>query len=190
MSIYPQHTITKPPYATAANNGKLTLAVDGGQLYPISGGGKLNAFAAWFWVSLVNKAKAAGITLTYTGTYRTYEQQVALFLSRYEPVSYAAYLITPSSRRRIWVDGKGNKYWRKKLINGRYPASAASPGTSNHGWAYSIDAAQDGFGVAAKPLSASTLAWLKTNAPAHGFYWETDAEPWHLTYCFGLGVPK
>lgn len=189
--MYPKHPITRPPYATAANNGKLTNASAGGVLYPLVGGGRLNAYATWWWAVLVQRAKAAGITLTYTGTYRSYEQQVTLFLSRYEPCSYAAYLLTPASRRRIWSQpNTTNKYWRKKLINGRYPASAASPGTSNHGWGYSVDAAQDGYGSQAKPLSPATLTWLKANAPLCGYYWEADVEPWHLTFVHGFGGPQ
>ena len=151
------------------------------------GTGQLTGRALWWFTVLKHEAAKAGFQLTYTpgGCYRTYTQQYNLFLSRYEPCSFAVWLITPTSRRKTWNENSQNKYWRKKLINGSYPATAAVPGYSNHGLALSVDLALGAKPSEAKSLTVAAINWLVANAPKYGIYAESDAEPWHWSYALG-----
>jgi len=54
---------------------------------------------------------------------------------------------------------------------------AATPGTSNHGWAVSGDM---GWG------RGSSLAWLQANARGYGFVNDVPSENWHYTFQEGL----
>jgi LAS superfamily LD-carboxypeptidase LdcB len=102
-------------------------------------------------------------------TYRTYQEQVALFNSRYT--------LTPLPGRpsKVW---DGRRYWQKPNT-----AVAAVPGTSNHGLGLAVDIWS---------ASGDRLDWLEANAITYGFSWEftSGAEPWHLRYYRGDNVPK
>lgn len=153
----------------------------------------------------------AGILLTSTGRYRTLYGQWTIFggnSARYEPCSYAQYLIAlPLGRGKKWtaaaraqvaadlltqgyrVTIPNSTYWRKKQVNGSWPATAAVPGTSNHGFAGADDLAELTSAGSTVGLTAPTLEWLYTNERRFGFAHETKKEPWHVHTIAGDAVP-
>lgn len=196
--------ITPVKYPTELQN-QSNGDLDPGLLADIGFGTKMLATpAAWFKVMKAEFEKATGrvLNFTYGGGYRSWQSQYNLFISRYEKVSYATWLITPSNRRKTWNAEQGirkpfnptTSYWRKKVIgtlpNGqpRYPATAAVPGTSNHGWGLAIDLAI-GVPASAVSLSASDRAWLEANVARFGFSYEDTSEPWHVRYVVGDVCP-
>jgi hypothetical protein len=164
----------------------------------------LKVAADWYAVLQKEFQKANGRPLSFTfgGGYRTWKQQYNLFVSRYEKVSYATYLVTPSTRRKVWPAEVGpnrplnpsKSYWRKKVIgtlpNGtnRYPATAAVPGTSNHGWGLACDLAI-GVPEHATGLTGTDRTWLENNIARFGFSYESTSEPWHVRYVMGDVCP-
>ncbi|EYR64280.1 hypothetical protein N866_13610 [Actinotalea ferrariae CF5-4] len=123
--------------------------------------------------------------------YRSYEVQVRTFLARYAPATTG---VGPFSDVRWW---QGRRYIR---VAG---ASAAVPGTSNHGWAIAVDFADVGA------TGGTRWSWLMDAAPRFGFVnplWARDGipsngsqEPWHWegrtvpvsnyrTFLAGMGV--
>ena len=110
--------------------------------------------------------------------YRPYDSQVRAFLGRYAPATSGG---GPFSDVRYW---QGRRYVR---VSG---ASAAVPGTSNHGWAVACDFADVGA------TGGDRWDWLMEHAPRFGFVnplWARDGdprngsqEPWHWE---GRAVP-
>lgn len=136
----------------------------------------------------------AGFAVRATGTYRTWDRQLQLFIARYEPCSYATWLATPTTRRKRWPAattlGYSSQWWRKRLINGSYPATAAVPGTSNHGLGLAVDFAQELDGdPAPESVSTGMVQWLVANAATYGYGAELDSEPWHWRYWAGDRLP-
>jgi LAS superfamily LD-carboxypeptidase LdcB len=101
-------------------------------------------------------------------TYRTYQEQVALFTSRYTMTPL------PGRPSKVW---EGRRWWQKPNT-----AIAAVPGTSNHGLGIAVDIAD---------ASGDRLDWLEANALTYGFSWEftSGAEPWHIRYYRGDDIP-
>jgi hypothetical protein len=172
-------------------------------LVPVGPSGELLAPAARAFKALQFQLLAYNLWLTYTfgGTYRSFARQRDLFLSRYRPVSAALYFATPSSRRKRWHSAKAygfdSTYWVKKLVDGKYPATAAAPGTSNHGLAIAIDVAYDsnpanGVGPADAAYIKGHPAWpvFEQLVIDFGFSFELDSEPWHIRFCAGDAVPR
>lgn len=177
--------VTLPRDLSGQTNGRL----DSTLLRTVPGGGQLHHLAARAWNAMVADARKSGydlpLTFTYGGTYRTYSQQEYLFRSRYE--IGGAY-----GGCKVW----NGQTWCKKLVNGKVPATAAVPGTSNHGWGLAIDSAYDtdvtdGLGPddAAAITSHPGWTWLLANANKYGFSWEMQTEPWHVRYVAGDVVP-
>lgn len=154
------------------------------QLISVGPQGQLHHDAARAYKALAFRCMAIGLPLTYTygGCYRSYGDQVNLFGQRYE---------TPA------VPGRATKTWNGKVysiryVNGKPMAMAATPGTSNHGWAIAIDYAfdsdvTDGIGPDDATTITSHPQWptFKVYAQEHGFSWETTSEPWHLRLVVG-----
>lgn len=176
----PIKPVKKPLDLVGKQNGRLTGKV----LDTVAPNLTLHHKAARAWTAMRAAAKKDGVILDHVGGYRTYDAQVALFKARYQT--------TPTSTGEVktW---NGVRYWRKPGV-----ASAAVPGTSNHGWGLAIDAAlkvnnmivsitgdPDGPGP-----QKSGLAWLLKNADAYGFSWELESEPWHIRYYAGGRLPK
>ena len=155
----------------------------------------MHPLAARAMKAMVAAATAAGIQVRATGTYRSFDRQLSLFVSRYEPCSYTTYLATPSTRRKQWPEaghyGYSSQWWRKRLINGSYPATAAVPGRSNHGWALAVDFAQELDGDPdVESVSSAFVSWLVGNAHRFGYSAELQSEPWHWRYIAGDAVPQ
>ena len=162
-TAYPVAPAAIPAWVTPLGNGR--IPVDRMlKVAPLSSG-YLVPEAAAAWRNLQNAASAAGFTLTMTGAYRSYDQQVQLFNERYS---------TSDTGRdsKLW---NGTKYWLRPNM-----AMAAVPGTSNHGWGCAVDAALGGYGAQAKTVDRAFLRWAMTNAAANGWSWEVQSEPWHL----------
>lgn len=143
-----------------------------------------------------------GITLFSTGRGRTLAQQWQIFggsQARYRPTSVAEWNTTPSdSRKQPWLLADRNavaaelgitipnsSYWVK--IDRAF-ATAAIPGTSNHGYWCADDLAEiiNGHLVS---LSASTLQYLYGSGAKFGFTWSTSSENWHVDWMMGDTIP-
>lgn len=59
-------------------------------------------------------------------------------------------------------------------------ATAACPGTSNHGKAEAVDFRR----------LAGTLAWMEAHAKEYGWQWELSSEEWHVHYMIGDEVTQ
>lgn len=145
----------------------LTGMLDIATLTPVQGGLRLLASAAesWLWVA-AEVQRRYGWTPTLTDAYRDYAAQVALFTERYTtaPVTYA-----PGLTDRRWWDGK---WWYRKP----YQASAAVPGTSNHGRGDTVDV--KGLGAFDSPAYAQFAA-VATEAGWDNTEGRAVDEPWH-----------
>jgi hypothetical protein len=176
---YPVTRITNPKVLAGQSNGKLrpqTLVSVGLGRYvlvePAARAFKAIRAAAW----------AAGVQLSVTGTYRSYDSQVSLFRDRY------------TSRTPTKLDSKG-KVWDGVRWYRTKGAAAATPGTSNHGWGLAVDWAIDAdgdleFEWPPKSLDRNAINWLLKNAGRFGWSWEDQTEPWHLRYVAGDRIPE
>lgn len=140
-------------------------------------GFKMSPTAARAMRALVAAATAAGIQVRATGTYRSYDQQVALFKSRYT---------TDRLPGRPWKVWEGRTWWQRPGT-----AQAARPGTSNHGLGLAVDFAEERDGdPQVESISPRFHRWLVKNAAAYGFVSEVPNEPWHWTYSTGDAIPQ
>jgi peptidoglycan hydrolase-like protein with peptidoglycan-binding domain len=139
------------------------------------GVGYLIPEAAAAWRNFQNAALQAGFTLTMTGAYRSYDQQVSLFQERYSKSN------TGGSSKN-W---NGTQYWLKSGM-----AMAAVPGKSNHGWGCAVDAALDGYGSKARTVDQTFVQWARQAALANGWSWEVQSEPWHFRLVTAAAVPQ
>ncbi len=121
--------------------------------------------------AMVAAAAGNGITLSATGTWRSYDQQKAMFLERYSTTD-------TGGKTKVW---EGRTYWQKPKV-----AMAAAPGTSNHGLGLAVDLSD----TPTVPIGATSLAWLADHGPSFGFWNTVQSEAWHWTYCLGDDVPK
>jgi D-alanyl-D-alanine dipeptidase len=125
------------------------------------------------WTNLRQAVKQqfdADLVILGGGAYRDFGAQARLFRQRYESPAVAG---LPAGHYRQW---NGVQY---SLRNGM--ASAATPGTSNHGRGAAVDAAiLVGGQVAAITSRADVFTWLLEHAFEYGLSWELQSEPWHL----------
>jgi D-alanyl-D-alanine carboxypeptidase/Putative peptidoglycan binding domain len=119
--------------------------------------------------SLVAAAARDGVVISSTGTWRSYDQQEQLFRSRYVGTD-------TGGTKKVW---KGTPYWQLPKV-----ASAATPGTSNHGWGVAADLSNSPTEV----LGGTTLQWLVDHGPSFGFWNTVKSEVWHWSYCLGDDV--
>lgn len=173
MSL-PADTITPIRYPAAlrttewraANNGKLPRA-----LLSTVGAMLLLVVAARAMRAMVAAAALDGVVLRCLGggdSYRTLVQQEALFRARYAT--------TP------WVGWKQRSWWRGQWWYRRAGvATAAVPGTSNHGLGLAVD-----FDLTAP---GDQVAWLIAHAHQFGYSGELVDEEWHWRYVAGDAVP-
>lgn len=151
-------------------------------LRPIKPSGQLHHFAAESWQRLQEAAAHEGLTLVHVGDYRPIQQQEALFLSRMR--NY------PNAKRQKQT----TRTWRGAIWYLHTGAPVATPGTSNHGLGLAIDAAlrvgNTTINIDNKPKGAfrSGLQFLRKTAPALGWSWELQSEPWHLRYVLGRSL--
>ena len=163
-SKYPYKKLVVPAALQGVDNGKLS----GKMLRPVKCGGQMWEGAADAFNAMYDQAIQSGIKLRNVGDYRSYEAQLQLFKQRYSLEDTGR---VPKVTRQ-W-DGKT---WL--LRKGMSPSS--TPGKSNHGLGLAIDL---------DVTTAKVLDWLCLNAPAFGFYLQSDDpsspefEAWHWQYC-------
>jgi len=119
--------------------------------------------------AMVDAAAGDGVTISATGTWRSYDQQQHLFESRY--VAHDT-----GGRTKVW---NGTTYWQ--LPN---TAMAATPGTSNHGYGVAADLSNS----PTVPIGGATLRWMAEHGPSFGFWNTVRSEAWHWSYCLGDDV--
>ena len=189
LPIYP---VTLPSSLKGVPNGKLPPELLDGIGVP---GALMEKTAARAFRAMLSEMRKGGFDPRQVGHYRTYQQQVNLFLSRYQAVDKGTWDATPSARRKTWPEAPGlghpSQYWVKKLVNGRYPATAAVPGRSNHGVGLALDLAEE-YDTDSAPDSIRTqwVQWLVDNARRYGICAELQSEPWHWRYYAGDNIPK
>ena len=142
---YPSKRLVVPSALSRTPNGVLPLAV----LRKCKAGGLLYKPVAKSFNEMYAKAKAEGIKLVSVGSYRDYDKQHALFMSRYSLKDTGRVpQVTRKFDGRVWYLNKG-------------VSPCASPGTSNHGYGLAVDL---------DVSNPKVYAWLDANAPAFGFY--------------------
>jgi len=193
MSKLPIAPLTMPSTLKGHANGKLpdNLLVKIGV-----GNARMEITASRAFKAMFAQARKAGFDPRHVGDYRPFEQQLNLFLARYQPATYSTYILTSSAHRKVWHQaeqyGYRTKYWvKKRNPNGSYPATAATPGNSNHGWGLALDIAQELDGdPAPESISPQFVQWLITNASRYGISAELQSEPWHWRYVAGDKIPQ
>jgi LAS superfamily LD-carboxypeptidase LdcB len=193
MATLPIAKITMPSTLNGQQNGKLP-----DRLLDYVGVGKarMEKTACRAFKALFHEARKNGFDPRHVGDYRSYDAQKNLFLARYKPVNFATYAATPSSRCKRWHEaiqnGFNSTYWIKiQQPNGKYPATAATPGKSMHGFGLAIDIAQELDGdPGPEPISPMFVQWLINNASRFGVSAELQSEPWHWRYVAGDAIPK
>jgi LAS superfamily LD-carboxypeptidase LdcB len=164
-------------------NGKLTPCQLTAVYFPGVGHLSLYPTAARALNAMALQCHAdTGATLSTTGTYRTYDQQVQLFNQRMSPTYNP---VTCTTTTRVW---NGKKYWLK-----RGKAPCAVPGNSNHGLGLADDMGWwIGGGKPVQGITSNSAGWkwIQDHAVSYGFSWEGDLagpnfEPWHIRYVLG-----
>lgn len=161
-----------PPDVHAGSNGQLPTPL----LAMTKGGDVLHHFAADAFDAMYDAALRDGITLNLTDGYRPLATQERIFSERYVR-NYNPLRCTLSSK--VY---KGVRYWKLRGV-----ATAAVPGTSNHGWGVAVDMHSAGLGSQRNP--GPELRWLDAHARNFGWTWELlPEEPWHLRYFPGVAL--
>lgn len=193
MSKLPIAPLTMPSTLKGQQNGKLEDRL----LTKIGvGNARMEITAARAFKAMFSEARKAGFDVRHVGDYRPFKQQLNLFLARYQPATLTTYTLTSSAHRKIWNQadqyGYKTKYWvKKKNPNGSYPATAATPGNSNHGWGLALDIAQELDGdPAPESITQNFVQWLIRNASRYGISAELQSEPWHWRYVAGDRIPQ
>ncbi len=177
---YPIQKVNKPADLRGITNGQIPDHL----MRSIAPFGRMHHLAADAWNAMHAHAASEGVNLSNVGSFRSYDQQLALFMQRYVKGD-------SGDHRRIMRTFQGQKWMLKPKM-----APAASPGTSNHGWGLAIDACLDIKGkkvgitgrVPNKPFSG--IDWLLRWAGEYGFSWELQSEPWHIRYVTGDNIPQ
>jgi len=192
MTSLPISPLVMPSTLRGQQNGKLP-----GHLLAEIGvpGALMERTAARAFRAMLSEMRRGGFDARQVGHYRTYQQQLNLFLSRYLEASRSTYDSTAGAHRKVWDDapkaGYSSVFWVKKLVNGRYPATAATPGKSNHGWGLAVDLAEEyDADSAPDPIRKQWVDWLVNNAGRYGVSAELQSEPWHWRYVAGDNIPQ
>lgn len=193
MSItLPITPVVRPSTLNGVENGKLPSHLLAEIGVP---GALMEKTAARAFRAMLAEMRKGGFNPRQVGHYRTFQQQLNLFLSRYQEASQATFNATAAAHRKQWNDAPKNGYksvyWVKKLINGKYPATAATPGSSNHGLGLALDLAEE-YDTDSAPdsIRSQWVQWLVNNAARYGISAELQSEPWHWRYVAGDRIPQ
>lgn len=165
MAAYTQQVrpLTLPSCLQGQKNGQLPDSI----LLAVPGGTRMVEPAARAATAMHAAALADGVELFSVSDYRPLETQQSLFASRYTTTYTGIGCRTCG----------GVRYCKRSSSY----ATAACPGTSNHGWGLARD----------MDLRAGVLVWLEANAWEFGYGWElVPEEPWHIRYCTGDAIPQ
>ena len=163
-SKYPYKKLVVPAALQGVDNGKLSGKI----LRPVKCGGQMWEGAADAFNRMYDLAIQSGIKLRNVGDYRSYETQLQLFKQRYS-------LEDTGRVPKVTREWDGETWY---LRPGMAPSS--TPGKSNHGLGLAIDL---------DVTTAKVVDWLCVNAPAFGFYLQSDDpsspefEAWHWQFC-------
>lgn len=189
MATLPIKAVVKPSTLNNRTNGQLPA-----EILTLIGVGSavMELTAARAFRAMFHFARAIGFVVKEVGDYRSFMEQLNLFLSRYKPVSYTVYANTPSAHRKYWGQAGGygytSVYWVKKDFS---LATAAVPGTSNHGWGLALDIAEETDGdPGPEGITPAFVNWLVVNADRFGICAELQSEPWHWRYYAGDAIPQ
>lgn len=192
MTTLPITPLVRPSTLNGVENGKIPSHL----LTEIGVPGALmEKTAARAFRAMLAEMRKIGFNPRQVGHYRTFQQQMDLFTSRYQETNLSTFQTTSSSHRKQWNDapkyGFKSVYWVKKLINGKYPATAATPGSSNHGLGLALDLAEEyDTDSAPDPIRTQWVTWLVNNAHRYGISAELQSEPWHWRYVSGDRIPQ
>jgi len=138
---------------------------------------KMNITSARKFAACTNAALNAGLSLTTTGDYRSFDQQLSLLIQRYDKGYFAGRADYNTYQGSIWSLKPGM-------------AQAATPGSSNHGLGRARDWAEMINGdTIPDALSTKARTWLAKNAPSFGICFEVRSEDWHGTDYAGDDIP-
>jgi peptidoglycan hydrolase-like protein with peptidoglycan-binding domain len=192
MTTLPITPLVRPASLQGVENGKLPASLLAEIGVP---GALMEKTAARAFRAMLAEMRRGGFEPRQVGHYRTFQQQLNLFLSRYQETRLETFQATSSAHRKQWSEatkhGYSSIYWVKKLINGRYPATAATPGHSNHGWGLALDLAEE-YDTDSAPdsIRSQWVNWLVANAGRFGISAELQSEPWHWRYVAGDRIPQ
>lgn len=183
--------LVRPSILQGVENGKLPSSLLAEIGVP---GALMERTAARAFRAMLAEMAKGGFVARQVGHYRTFQQQLNLFTSRYSESNLSTFSATPSQHRKQWNEatrhGFSSVYWVKKLINGKYPATAATPGNSNHGWGLALDLAEEyDSDSAPDSIRSQWVTWLVNNAARYGISAELQSEPWHWRYVAGDNIP-
>lgn len=153
--LLPVAEVTLPTLLNGAVNGQLNDAL----LDEVQPGIWLMRDAAKSFLVMRDAARADGVDLVIQFGYRDYATQKSIFLSRYVPEYLTGHETV------VW---NGQRYWKLSGV-----ATAAIPGTSNHGWGLAIDLEN------ARTASTPVARWLIAHAHEYGWSAELQSESWH-----------
>lgn len=194
MSItLPIQPVVMPSTLRGKENGKLPSDILAEIGVP---GALMEKTAARAFRAMLAEMRRGGFNPRQVGHYRTYQQQLNLFLSRYWETNYNEFIGFPSQHRKMWEDaiksGYRSVYWVKKQnANGSWPATASTPGKSNHGWGLAVDLAEEyDSDTAPDSIRTQWVTWLVNNAARYGISAELQSEPWHWRYIAGDRIPQ
>lgn len=151
LPVVPKDDIVLPTLLAGAENGRLIDAL----LEEIQPGVWLMRDAARSWRVMRDRARADGVELVVQFGYRDYATQKSIFLNRY----VTEYIV--DAEQVVW---NGQRYFKLPNV-----ASAAVPGTSNHGWGLAVDIVR----------GPGAVEWLVAHAHEDGWCAELQSEPWH-----------
>lgn len=129
--------------------------------------GKLTPAAARSFQAMAAHALRDGVRIVPTSnvdTFRPLSVQKRIFADRYRDTDQGNGSRVCAGKR--WYLRKGQ-------------ATAACPGTSNHGKGEAIDYQR----------LEGTTAWLEEHARSYGWAWELSSEEWHIHYLLGDDLP-
>lgn len=176
---YPVRPVIRPKALEGRSNGRLDDLLHDTPAPGVTWPCRLVEPAARAWRALSAAAAQAGHTLKPSGptdSYRPYTTQEAIFRQRYS-LTYKAGVEWRAWNGRRWYHVRG--------------ASAAVPGTSDHGWGLAVDVGVETDGDdGTERVPAATVDWLVKNEERFGFSHEIQSEPWHIRYFAGDNMPS
>lgn len=106
--------------------------------------------------------------------------------------SYRPYSVQESTFRARYTTqpqgGGADVYWNGQWWWHIAGATAARPGTSNHGWGITVDFAE-WIGGRTVAIRSAAVGWLVAHAADYGWSAELQSEEWHWRYYRGDSVP-
>lgn len=193
-SKWPTRSMRYPSDYNPANNGILMLLTWASVFLPGIGLGQMHPNAARHFRAMQfvlwgqTGANNGGKQLTATSAADCFRSRDVQTTAWYQRMTKPYNPLTCTTKSKLW---QGVMWWLRRGM-----AMVSTPGNSNHGNLLAIDVAVwkevkpnqfKAMPVAADPV---VWAWLLTNAPRYGFYWNVPSESWHLEFVLGDEVTQ